>query len=216
MLRKLAWIGCVLVVVTGAVVHGAATHRWSALTPNPARGEAAHAHTIKLADYAATDWPSEMPVKERSRVTCRQYISPTGRTPGTVSITSGPAGAVSTHTPDVCYPGSGYKMARTPRTETIDLPGGGKATYLVAEFEKKTTTTFDRHRVRWSWTTDGTWVVPDRPRFAFLTAPELYKLYVVTAVTPEDADKTDVDSPAVKAFVAAAFGQYAELLAGKQ
>jgi hypothetical protein len=216
MLRKLAWVGCVIVVVTGAVVHGAATHRWSALAPEPARGEAAHAHTVKLADYTANDWPSEMPVKERSRVTCRQYISPTGRTPGTVSITSGPAGAVSTHTPDVCYPGSGYKMARTPRAETIDLPGGGKATYLVAEFEKKTATTFDRHRVRWSWTTDGTWGVPDRPRFAFLTAPELYKLYVVTAVPPEDADKTDADSPAVKAFVAAAFGQYAELLAGKQ
>jgi hypothetical protein len=216
MLRTLAWVGCALVVVTGAVVHGAATHRWSALSPNPARAEAAHAHTLNLHDYTATDFPSEMPVKERSRVTCRQYTSPTGRTPGTVSITSGPAGAVSTHTPDVCYPGSGYKMVKAPRTETIDLPGGGQATYLVAEFEKKTATVYDRHRVRWSWTTDGTWVVPDRPRFAFLTAPELFKMYVVTAVPMDEADKTDTDSPALKAFVAAAFGQYAKLLAEKQ
>jgi hypothetical protein len=215
MLRTLAWVGCALIVVTGAVVHGAATHRWSALSPEPARAEAVHAHAIKLADYTPTDWPSEMPVKERSRVTCRQYTSPSGRTPVTVSITSGPSGAVSTHTPDVCYPGSGFKMMKAPRTESIDLPTGGKATYLVAEFEKKTATTFERHRVRWSWTTDGTWVVPDRPRFAFLAAPELYKLYVVTGVAMDDADKTDGDSPAVKAFVAATFSQYAGLLAGQ-
>lgn len=215
MLRTLAWVGCALVIVTGAVVHGAATHRWSALSPHPGRAEATHAHVLGVADYTATDWPSEMPVKERSRVNCRQYTSPSGRPPVTVSITSGPAGAVSTHTPDVCYPGSGYRMAKAPRTESIDLPGGGKATYLVAEFEKKTATTFDRHRVRWSWSTDGNWVVPDRPRFAFLTAPELYKVYVVTAVPMDDADKTDGDSPAVKAFVAAAFAQYSGLLSGQ-
>ena len=215
MLRHLAWVGCLLVVVTGAVVHGAATHRWSALSPDPARAEAVHAHTIAVADYTATDYPSELPVKERSRVTCRQYTSPSGRTPVTVSITSGPSGAVSTHTPDVCYPGSGYKMANAPHTESIDLPGGGKATYMVAEFEKKTATTFDRHRVRWSWTTDGAWGVPDRPRFAFLAAPELYKLYVVTGVPMEDADKSDADNPVVKAFVAATFAQYADLLSGK-
>ena len=216
MLRKLAWGGCLLVVITGAVVHGAATHRWSALSPDPARAEGLHAHRIALADYAAKDYPSELPVNEHSRVTCRQYTSPSGRTPVTVSITSGPAGAVSTHTPDVCYPGSGYKMVKTPRTETVDLAGGGKATYLVAEFEKKTATTFDRHRVRWSWTTDGNWTVPTtNPRLVFLTAPELYKLYVVTGVSPDDADKTDADNPVVKAFVATTFAQYADLLSGK-
>src|SRR4051812_15417098 len=99
MLRKLAWVGCVLVIITGAVVHGAATHRWSALSPDPGRAEALHAHTIPLADYTAKDFPSELPVNEHSRVTCRQYTSSSGRTPVTVSITSGPAGAVSTHTP---------------------------------------------------------------------------------------------------------------------
>lgn len=215
MLRKLAWLGCVLVIITGALVHGAATHRWSALSPDPSRAEALHNHTIALADYAAKDFPSELPVNERSRVTCRQYTSPSGRTPVTVSITSGPSGAVSTHTPDVCYPGSGYKMVKAPRTESIDLPGGGKATYLVAEFEKKTATTFDRHRVRWSWTTDGNWHVPGNARFAFLASPELYKLYVVTAVPPEDADKTDADNPVVKTFVVTTFSQYADLLSGK-
>jgi hypothetical protein len=220
MIRTVSWVGCLLLVAVGAVVHGAATHRWSALTADTARSEAAHAHAVNFADYSCVIAPSELPVKENSRVTCRQYTSPAGRQPVTVSITSGPAGAVSTHTPDVCYPGSGYKMVKAPRKETIDLPGGGTASYLVAEFEKKTATTFDRHRIRWSWTADGGWEVPDHPRFAYLrvaffNAPELYKLYVVTSVMPEDADRTDTDPPAVKSFVAAAFAQYAGLLSGK-
>lgn len=215
MLRTLCWIGCLVAVVTGAVVHGAATHRWSALAPDPVRAEAAHAEPVLFADYTSTDIPSSLPVKERSRVTCRQYVSSSGRPPVTVSLTSGPAGAVSTHTPDVCYPGSGFKMVKAPRTETIDLPGGGTATYLVAEFEKKTTTSYDRHRIRWSWTADGAWVVPDRPRFAFLNAPELFKLYVVTSVPPDEIERTD-DTPAVRAFVAAAFARYSQLLSAQK
>lgn len=215
MLRTVGWVGCVALVVAGAVVHGAATHRWGALAPDPARAEAAHALSVSLADYTAADVPSSLPVKENSRVTCRQYTA-SNRPLVVVSVTSGPAGAVSTHTPDVCYPSSGYTTAKAPRKETIDLPGGGTATYLVAEFEKKTATTFDRQRIRWGWSTDGTWTVPDHPRFAYLNSPELYKLYVVTAVAPEDADKADGDSPAVRQFVAAAFAQYGGVLSGKK
>ena len=121
MIRIAGWVGCIALVVGGAVVHGAATHRWGALAPDPARSEAAHTHAVQLADYAGTVVPSSLPVKENSRVTCRQYLSPTGHQPVTVSLTSGPAGAVSTHTPDVCYPGSGFVMAKAPKKETIDL-----------------------------------------------------------------------------------------------
>lgn len=216
MIRIACWVGCALVVVAGAVVHGAATHRWGALAPDPAGREAAHSHVLRLADYTATEVPSSLPVKENSRVTCRQYTSPSGRVPVTVSITSGPAGAVSTHTPDVCYPASGYTMVKAPKRESVDLPDGGSATYLVAEFEKKSATAYERHRIRWSWATDGNWTVPNNPRVDFLTARELYKLYVVTSVLPEDATKGDGDPPAVKAFVAAAFAQYAGIVSGKQ
>lgn len=214
MIRTACWVGCTLLVITGAIVHGAATHRWSVISPDPAKAEAAHALNVSLADYTAADVPSSLPVKENSRVTCRQYTAP-NRPLVVVSVTSGPAGAVSTHTPDVCYPSSGYQTVRPPKKETVELPGGGTATYLVAEFEKKTATTFDRQRIRWAWTTDGTWAAPDNPRVAFLTSRELYKLYVVTSVPPEAADKNEGDSPAVKQFVAAAFAQYAALLSGK-
>jgi hypothetical protein len=109
-------------------------------------------------------------------------------------------------------------MVKGAKRETIDLPAGGTASYFVAEFEKKTPTTFERHRVRWAWTTDGTWTAPDNPRlaFGFPAARELFKLYVVTAVPFDAAEKNEPDTPGVKQFVAAAFGQYAGLLADKK
>jgi hypothetical protein len=60
-------------------------------------------------------------------------------------------------------------------------------------------------------------VVPKNPRFAFVPwfaspqGTELYKLYVVTPVAPDAADVPD--SPAVRAAVADAFGQYAAVIA---
>jgi hypothetical protein len=213
MIRTLSFVACGLLVLAAAFVHGAATHRWSALAPNPTRSAAVHSTALSLADYTSREVASELPVKERSVVSCRQYTSPSGLPAAVVSVTSGPPGAVSTHTPDVCYPGSGYKVVKAPKKETLDLPSGGTVTYLVAEFEKKTATSLDRQRVRWSWTTDGHWGVPDRPRFAYLREPELFKMYLVTSVSSDDT-RPDGDPPAVRAFVAAAFAQYAGLIAG--
>ena len=127
--------------------------------------------------------------------------------------TSGPPGAVSTHTPDVCYPGSGYRTARAPKVETIDLPNGKKAKYLVAEYEKKSETSIERQRIRWSWSTDGTWNVPDQPRFAYIQSSQLYKLYFVTSVNPNDSSESD--SPAVREMLAQAFQQYSAAIQPK-
>ena len=218
MTRVVSLIFCGGLVVAGAVVHAGTTHRWSAIRPNPERATAVHALVLNLGDRAIHEVPSEMPVKERSACTCRQYLSRTGGTPIVVSVTSGPSGAVATHTPDVCYPAGGYKTVHPPKQETLDLPDGRTATCLVAEFEKTTEGGVpDRQRVRWAWTTDGRWVVPKNPRFAFVpwfSSPqgtELYKLYVVTPVAPDAADVPD--SPAVRAAVADAFAQYSAVIA---
>ena len=209
---------CAGLVIAGAVVHAGTTHRWSAIRPDPERAAAVHALVLNLGDRAVHEVPSEMPVKERSTCTCRQYVSRIGGTPVVVSVTSGPPGAVATHTPDVCYPAGGYKTVKPPKAETLDLPGGGTATCLVAEFEKTTEGGVpDRQRIRWAWTTDGKWAVPTNPRFAFVpwfSSPqgtELYKLYVVTPVAPDGIDAAD--TPAVRDAIAAAFAQYSAALA---
>jgi hypothetical protein len=198
-------------IAAGAVVHGAVTQRWQTFTPDPTVTNRLHALEVRFGDWQPSKpLETDLPLNERSVGTAREYRSDTARKSAVVTIISGIPGSVSTHTPDVCYPGSGYKTLRGPKKETADLPGGQTATVYVADFEKKSATKQDRVRVRWAWSTDGTWIAPDNPRWQFarqLTAvPVLYKVYVATPL-PDDDAQTD-DDPATRAFVAQVWAQY--------
>jgi hypothetical protein len=203
---------CFALVAAGALAHGTTTRRWDLFAPEPGRADRMHAHAVQLGDFRSEEIPNDLPVKERSIATSRRYESPGRRMTAAISLISGPPGAVATHTPDVCYPSSGYKTVREPKREAIELPGGGSAEYYVAEFARTRATETDRVRVRWAWSADGAWVAPDAARFAFLRSAELFKVYVVTPVAD---DAPAEDPPAVKQFVAAAFGQYADRFAGR-
>ena len=143
-------IVCVSLVVAGAALHGRATQRWDSLVPTTSKIESLHDLTIPFSDYVAVEIPSDMEIKEKSRCTCRQYSSAQQNQSIIVSLTTGIPGSVSTHTPDVCYVSSGYRMTRSPTKQTIELPGGKIATYYVAEFEKKRAAGIDRQRIRWA------------------------------------------------------------------
>jgi hypothetical protein len=197
-------------IVTGAVVHGAVTQRWQTFEPDPAEAARLHALTVSYRDWeAAGTIDTEMPTNERSVATSRQYVSRQDRKSAVVTLISGIPGSVSTHTPDVCYPGSGYKTLRGPKQEALELPGGKAVAFYVADFEKEKSGSRDRVRVRWAWSTDGTWVAPDNPRWQFArrlaAVPVLYKVYVATPVPDDDSPD---DDPATKGFVTATWLQY--------
>lgn len=202
-------IGFVL-IGGGAVVHGHATRRWVPVIDEDSRLQALHTQVISWGDFESREIPTDMPVKEKSVVTCRQYFSAGTNTSVVVSLTTGISGAVATHTPDVCYVGSGYRMTRGPVRQSLDLPEGGQVTYFVADFEKKKPTGVDRQRVRWCWTVQGSWDAPASPRLAYLGHPQLAKLYVVTPLT--DTESSPIDPPAVQQFATAVFTQYAATL----
>ncbi|OWK43570.1 hypothetical protein [Fimbriiglobus ruber] len=214
-MNRIALVICFVLLGAGALVHGATTHRWAVLAPAASLADQFHAFEVTVGDFQAESVPNDMPLKERSIGTTCRYFSPSRNATVVVALTSGPPGAVSTHTPDVCYPSSGYRTLRGPTVETIGLPGGEKVSYYVAEFEKKSATRTERHKVRWAWTADGNWAAPDRPRFAYLRVAELYKLYIVTPVPDGDSDGAAEDPPVVRQFVAATFAQYAGLFAGR-
>ncbi|HEX4612759.1 MAG TPA: hypothetical protein VH092_31480 [Urbifossiella sp.] len=216
MLKTPALVVTAVLLVAGAVVNGAATGRWNTVEPNQALTERLHALDLRFEDWQPTPIPTDMPTNERSTATSRRYTSAaTGRSAAT-TIFSGVPGAVSTHTPDVCYPGSGYRTVRGPKKESLEMPGGGTAVFYAADFEKTTATRSDRVRVRWAWTTDGGWIAPDNPRWQFAmqltSAPVLYKVYVVTPLS-DDPDAPAEDDPPARAFAAAAFAQYAAAFA---
>jgi hypothetical protein len=210
-MKPIPTIAVAVLVIAGAVVHGATTRRWQALSPDAERAARVHAVVVRYADTESAEMPNDVPLKEASIATSRRYSSAAGGFAASTAIISGPPGAVATHTPDVCYSGNGYSTLRGPSRQTIDLPGGGQATYLVADFERKRETSVERYRVRWAWSTAGRWDAPDRARLAYMSEAELFKLYVVSPL-PIEGTPAD-DSPAVSAFVAAAFAAHAAELA---
>lgn len=199
-------------IVAAAVVHGAVTQRWAAFEPDASVTDRLHSLQLRFEDWQATEVNTEMPMNERSVATSFQYLSATTGRSAIVTLISGIPGSVSTHTPDVCYPGSGYSTLRAPQKETVKLPDGRTAEYYVADFEKKTATKHDRVRVRWAWSTDGTWIAPDRPRWQFAAAlarvPVLYKIYVATPL-PDEGEGRPEDDATTRAFATTAFVQYA-------
>ena len=124
MLKTPALVVVVGLVAAGAVVNGAAVQRWTTFEPDHTEVDRLHALELRFEDWQPAPIPTDMPTNERSVATSRRYTSAgTGRS-GAITIISGVPGSVSTHTPDVCYPGSGYKTLRSPKKETLDLPGG--------------------------------------------------------------------------------------------
>ena len=214
-MKNITSVIALLLVGTGALVHGATTHRWSLLSSTTKQMDQLHSHVVQLGDYQAEEVPNDMPLKEKSIATSRRYFSPSRNSTAVISVITGTPGSVATHTPDVCYPGSGYKTLKAPVRESLNVPGIGKISYYVAEFEKKTATRTERHRVRWSWSTDGVWEAPDRPRFSYLRVADLAKIYIVTSLGDGESEKSAEDTPAIRQFVSATFAQYSELLAGR-
>lgn len=211
MLKPLPFAAVLALVAGGALVHGAVTLRWSAFETNVALTERLHALEVRADGWRSEVVPTEMPTNERSTATSRRYLGPDGRA-ASVSLISGIPGSVATHTPDVCYPGSGYKTLRGPKKESLALPDGRTGEVYVADFEKKTQTRVERVRVRWAWTTDGTWVAPDSPRWQFakqLRAPTIYKVYVAVPLPAGEGDAAPDEDAPTRAFAAAAWAQYA-------
>ena len=216
MLKTTTFFAIAGLIVAGAIVNGAATQRWSAFEADPARVATIHSFELRYQDWQSEVVPTDMPTNERSTATSRRYQSKNTNRTVVVTLISGIPGSVSAHTPDVCYPGSGYKTLRAPKKETVELPGGQVAEMYVADFEKKTATRHDRARVRWTWAADGGWVAPDHPRWQFAAqltkVPVLYKVYIVTSL-PDEGDERPEDDSTTRAFVSATLAQYGAAIA---
>jgi hypothetical protein len=219
-MRGIRAIGAIVaagLLVVAAWVHGASTQRWRLPPAQADRVERLHALEIRFADWRPTLLTTEeLPPHEKSRATARHYGPAHSGEGAVVTLISGPPGAVTIHTPDVCYPASGYRVLAGPRRQTVTLPDGTVAAYYVADFEKRSATQRERVRVRWSWSDSGTWSAPDRPRWQFARqlhlAPVLFKLYVATPLAGDESASPREDDETIRAFTLAALSQYAAAL----
>lgn len=196
-MRTSHWIGAIILLTAGGVVHGMWTHRWSDKTAGESGVDLLAKVQQPVGEWAPGEFVpvSEKEIPKGTAVVCRQFTNEKNNKRVVVSLTSGVPGVVAAHTPDVCFLGSGYKLKTPPSKQTLPLAGLGNVSFYMADFEKTSATGTDVVRCRWAWTADGTWHAPDYPRLFFaksqVNLPVLYKLYIVHPVGDDDSTKND-------------------------
>jgi Protein of unknown function (DUF3485) len=172
--------------------------------------EAEFAALLKNVPEDIGDWHgTDLPVEEQVKMTsgARGYVSRsyknalTGETV-TVWLIVGHAKDVMRHTPDVCYPSSGF-TTRAPENslQSFVFDGKNMGDFYTNTFVKEDSMGRQLIRVFWSWykpSEDGKveWKAPKIVRWEFGNAPSLYKLYFTSNM--HDFRETTEESPCMK------------------
>ena len=177
---------CVVLIATG-VVHGVWTDRWSE------QGELADAaQRLEKLPMTIGAWhgnPVEMesdPNTGLAGMIARRYVNTTTGKSVTIFLACGRAGPVCTHTPDVCYAGSGYEVEKPSRYRLTTLSEETPPEFWTARFVKERAAGKTHLRIFWSWHGTETWKVADNPRLSFAGEKVLYKLYVIREMVQPD------------------------------
>ena len=187
MLRYVPLLLGVLAIAGFTIVEGRMSGRWQGSDMT----EEQFTELLKNVPMDINEWHGEdLPVDDQVKETAgaRGYVSRSYRnaiTGDTVTIwlIVGHSKDVVRHTPDVCYPSSGFKtMAPENSRETFAFEDQPPADFYTNKFVKEDATGRQLVRVFWSWykpAEDGTvnWKAPEIVRWEFGNASSLYKLY---------------------------------------
>jgi Protein of unknown function (DUF3485) len=173
--------GAVALIVGAGLVQGTWTNRWR---PSPAL--AALSARVESVPMVIGDWNGtafELPAQDRAMagaVAClaRRYSSPIRGVSVSVLLFGGLPGFISTHTPDVCYPGAGYTLDAPSVFRRREGSADRRAEFRTA-LATRGGTNPSVLRIFWGWNASKGWLAPTEPRWEFSDAPALCKLYIV-------------------------------------
>jgi hypothetical protein len=186
MLRLLPVLVAIPLVIGFGVGEGLWTNRWGLYSSH----EEAVARLQKV-PLLVGDWHGRERTLDPRRVAqgklygylLRDYTNlHTGETVQ-VLLVCGPGRDVAQHPPEACYGGAGYKMVGSAphvvTAESLDQ----LAAMRVATFKIANEVLPEQLRIFWAWSADGSWEVPEYPRFTYASEQVLYKLYVIRQLT---------------------------------
>ena len=206
MFRELPIILCVLAIVGLTYAESRISGRFegSDLT------EEQFAALLKNVPEDIGDWHGEnLPVDEdvRSRAGARGYVSRAYRNgvtgdEVTLWLIVGHSKDICRHTPDICYPSSGFKKRADENSkQPFIFEGQPEADFYTNTFTKEDASGRQVIRVFWSWfkpNSDHTikWEAPTNVRWTFGNARSLYKMYFTSVM--KDIRETTDQSPCMK------------------
>jgi hypothetical protein len=192
------------VLAAFGVVEGRWTNRWH-------QSHAIEDATRALAQVPPTvgEWEGverEVPADDVVAGDIRAYLRrdyvhrPTGKTVSVVVVVGEP-GPIVVHTPNLCYPRSGFEQFSPQEREVLEVEGPvGRVEMWRAGYRSPGLIPVQQ-RVRWCWTATGPWRAPTNPRLAFAGYPALYKFYTVQQVAEGDDPSQDASLDFLRHFL---------------
>jgi Protein of unknown function (DUF3485) len=111
-------------------------------------------------------------------------------------VVYGLAQSVFGHTPEVCYPSSGYQAVGKPVDHEFSLPGSATPVHFRSRYFTKTVASvMQSNEVFWSFWHAGSWLPDVANRWKlFRSSPALFKIQVQGEVTGISSDHPPVES----------------------
>jgi hypothetical protein len=191
-------VAAVALIVGAGLVHG----KWAGRFGTPAE-LAELARRVDALPVDIGDWKGEvleLPAADRAAagaVAClsRRYTNRKTGASVSVLLLGGLPGRISTHTPDVCYPGAGFSLG-TPEPFNYAYGPEPRRAGFRAALATRGGTRPSTLRIFWGWNAASGWSAPEEPRWAFGPASALCKLYVIretagAVVEPRDDPGTE-------------------------
>ena len=180
MKNTLTTVAALVLIIGSGLVHGAWTNRWRT---SPAlallAGRLESVPTV-IGDWTASSQPvssKQMAIAGAVGHLTRVYTNRKNGTSVSVMLLCGLPGNISTHTPDVCYPGAGYALGEPQaHAQSYGVPQRTRSS------RRRSPAGREPIRLDYGFTGPGMGRRDGRrenARWAFATEPYLVKLYVV-------------------------------------
>jgi hypothetical protein len=204
MFRSLHMLVALLLIIGTGLAHGLWTHRWLHTDEPQASAARLNQLPLEFGTWRGMDSPvppSALAIGEIVNYKQRRYFNRATGAEFTVLVVCGKPGPISVHTPEVCFPGAGFRMIGEPSAVSLalgdDFP---QAEFRTARFQKQNSTEKVEMEAFWSWTTDGHWEAPSYPRLTYGRFPALFKVYIIRMVN-SNRDAPEEDLKGARAFM---------------
>lgn len=186
-------LGVGMTLVSG-LLHGHMTQRWGQDSLLLAAAAHLQQFPIEVPGWRLQD-TMELPPEALEMLQCPAYLQrlyvheATGQAVN-LAVLVGPAGPMSVHTPEICYPSRDYAILQA--RERVNVPvGDGQTDQFWALTLGSPGVHGGRVRVYYGWHAGAGWQAPEQPRFSLAGRPFLYKLQLAATLPREDTAARD-------------------------
>lgn len=187
-MKRILIIACAgVMLIASGVVHGIWTDRWS--EPADVADAAKRLERLPMTIGSWQGGVVEMEKDTKSTlagVIARRYVHTSNGKIVTILLACGRAGPICTHTPDVCYAGSGFEVEKPKSFRMTSQTAAAPPEFWTARFVKERATGRTHLRIFWAWHGEESWQIAENPRLHFAGEKVLYKLYMIREMVQHD------------------------------